>query len=486
MCGLIAAFGGVTKKELSFWSKRLKHRGPDGSNIYFNESISMAFNRLAINDPTELGDQPYKFGQYVTMINGEIYNHDYLKEKYQLQYLGQADTNIIGPLFEKLGKEIIHQLDGFYSGVVFNKYSNKLYTLRDYIGKKGLFLVKKGLKVIITSELKAIPSFDSFEVIPKGVCEINLSSGEIKQVQHHSVMFDKPSRSLSDILKEAVIKRLPKDNAPFGVFLSGGLDSSILAYILVELQANSSFYILGDENNSTDFPPAMSLIKNLGISNYRVISLPSKDELPKLIEQVVKTTESYNPSIISNGICTYLLSQAAKNDNLKVVLSGEGADELFGGYKYQEDSDKWKVFRSKLLTDMHFTELRRVDLTCMSNGIEARFPYLDRQIYEFSQALEYGDLYSFYDAMPISKFVLRKEYEHCLSRSIIWRKKISSDVGSGIRSLVVNYLQENYESEKVGLKAIWSKFYKYNHIDNYFHSYPCFDSVIEKRGGSHK
>lgn len=486
MCGLIVTSGSVTKEELTRWIKNLHHRGPNSSNVNHRGSIGMAFSRLAINDLTELGDQPREFNEYSTMVNGEIYNHQQLKDKYQLQYSGNADTNILGPLFSKIGKDVINQLDGFYSAVIFNNISKKLYTLKDYIGKKGLFLVKKGTAFIITSELKAIPDIDSFQVIPKGMCEVNLSSGEIKKIAMQSVVDNAALRDLPEVLFDAVIKRIPKDNAAFGAFLSGGLDSSILASILVSLKANVTFYLLGDENSSIDFLPGVSVLKWLGITNYRIIPLPSNEELPLLIDQVVYCTESYNPSIISNGFCTYLLSRAANKDGLKVIFSGEGADELFGGYKYQKKEDEWKFFRSSLVDDMHFTELRRVDLTCMSNSVEARFPYLDREMYELSQRLQYEDLYSFYNEKTISKWILRKSYEDKLPEDIIWRQKVSSDVGSGLRKMVVNYLLSRHENEKEGLLNLWSQHYTYDHLDSYFHSYPCFDAVIENRGVSHK
>ena len=487
MCGILVIYGDNPERELKRLIKKLNHRGPDSTGYFIDNKVGMAFCRLSINDTSALGMQPTVNDDYVTMINGEIYNHLQLKEKYQLKIIGKSDTHVVGPLFEKLREDIIHHLDGFYSGVIFNKKTCKIFTLRDYIGKKGLFLVRNGSSTIITSELKAISHFDSFQVIPKGVCEIDLFNGTMKVLNNHRMSSSEPTKqSLYEILTDAVEKRIPKNNIPFGVFLSGGLDSSILAKIIISFKANAKFYLLADKYDSLDYQPGKTVLACLNIANARIVPLPTAAEIPGLIKHVVRITESYNPSIISNGICSYLLSKAAKEDKLKVCISGEGADEMFGGYHFLEQNDDWKSIRSKLLEDMHFTELRRLDLTCMDNSIEVRCPYLDRAIYEYSQALNYEDLYSDVNSSPTNKYILRKAFESELPQDIIWRKKVSSDVGSGIRKIVVNYLLKNYKNEKLGLLDIWKSIYRHKPTDRYFHSYPSFDAVIEKRGGIHK
>ncbi|WP_413699259.1 asparagine synthase C-terminal domain-containing protein [Psychromonas sp. KJ10-10] len=311
-------------------------------------------------------------------------------------------------------------------------------------------------------------------------------TGNVKRISSHQLPLIGPGESLRELLIASVKKRIPANNTPFGVFLSGGLDSSILAQILISLNANAIFYLLGEDGKSDDLLVAKLLVKHLDIINYRITPLPSREQFPCLIEEVVRSTESFNPSIISNGICTHLLSKAAKEDNLKIIVSGEGADELFGGYNYQNIDDDWRLFKDNLLSDMNFTELRRVDLSCMNNSIEARFPYLDKDVYSFAHGLEHKDLYSIYGTVPMNKYILRKAFENYLPKEIVWRKKTSSDVGDGIRKIVVNYLTRDNESEKIVLKRIWEKIYPHYPLDHYFHSYPCFDSVIANRSVVHK
>ncbi len=482
MCGILLVYGDNPKNLLSHISK-LVHRGPDDKGEYINKKMGMAFTRLAITDETVLGKQPHETKKFLSMINGEIYNFEQLVKEYDLKIIGKSDTQIVGLLFETLGFKIIEVLDGFYSGILFNKESNKLYTIKDYIGKKGLFLVKKGQCKIITSELKAIPDYDSFDVVPKGVCEIDIRSWEIiKQVSHKYT--SKRPEPLLEILTQAVRKRIPKNGSTCGVFISGGLDSSIIASLVSTESDNIKYYLLANKE-SDDYQYALKLAGYLNIK-LKIIPLPILEEIPSLIVKIVRITESYNPSIISNGICSYLLSEAAKNDGLKVILSGEGADELFGGYKYFHKEELWLEHRNELLENMYLTELRRLDLTCMANSIEARLPYLDQKVYSLVKELKYDDFYQQIDNIFINKYILRGCIKDNLPSDIIWRKKVSFDVGSGVRKLVVKHLQEKYGNEKEGLLTIWRSIYTSNPNHDYFHSYPTFDKAISKRGFAHK
>ena len=277
-----------------------------------------------------------------------------------------------------------------YSGVMYDKANGILYSIRDYIGKKGLFIVFWQGHLVITSELKVLPDVTEFIRLPKGLARIHPETGEVEIIHKHTIT---PrgimNLSLAKLLLSAVSKRIPRFQ-DFGVFLSGGLDSSIIASIICSQSSRNraKYYVLGRQKESSDIDPALSVIRHLDIDNYQIVPLPDADALPELIEEMVRITESYNPSIISNGICTYLLSKAARDDGLKVILSGEGADELFGGYSYFHPHDEWQGTRERLLSDMEFTELRRVDLSCMANSIEARFPFLDRAVYSYAMSLQ--------------------------------------------------------------------------------------------------
>jgi asparagine synthase (glutamine-hydrolysing) len=210
-------------------------------------------------------------------------------------------------------------------------------------------------------------------------------------------------------------------------------------------------------------------------------------DLPDLINKVVYHTESYNPSIISNGLATFLLSRAAYKDGLKVVLSGDGADELFCGYPLSKNALDWFEKKKELIENMHFTELRRLDLASMANTIEIRCPFLDRMVYAASLDCTLNDLIIENNEELKGKYILREIFKNDLPKEILERNKMSFDVGSGIRKLVVESLSGYEKIERMALKPILEKYFQSSIIsDDYFHAYPIFDNSIDKRGIIHK
>lgn len=473
MCGIVAIIGnGNIENALD----KIKHRGLDATKIVYSENVAIGFNRLAINDKSGNGTQPFEFNNLVGVFNGEIYNADELRKDFSIATKSNSDTEIILPLFEKLGSSVIHHLDGFYSGIIYDKKNKQTFLLRDYIGKKPLFFGTSNNESFIVSELKAIDFINDFQIVPKGFSE--LKNREINLLENHQIPFVSKN-VLKETIVEAVKKRIPKNEKQFGVFLSGGLDSSIIASIVAKYADNVIYYTLG---NTDDLSYVNLLAKKLNLK-IKNVELPKSNELPELIDKVVYHTESYNPSIISNGLATYLLSAEAHKDNLKVVLSGEGADELFCGYPVSKNVNEWFGKRVEFIENMHITELRRLDLASMAHTIEIRCPFLDRKVYSISQNCTAEDLISDFQG----KQILRKVFKDDLPNQIIERHKMSFDVGSGIRKMVVEFLTLSGKTEKEQLKEIWNKYFQNSLSDNfYFHSYPTFDKAIEKRGISHK
>ncbi|WP_452223516.1 asparagine synthetase B family protein [Lacinutrix chionoecetis] len=477
MCGIVALIGNQNPKAIEECLQLLKHRGKDGSRVYQDNTISIGFNRLAINDISDNGMQPFEYGDYIGVFNGEIFNYKSLAKENNISLVSKSDTEIILPLFTKYGEDVIHLLDGFYSGLIYNKLTYKVYTIRDYIGKKPLFYGSSFKFKFITSELKSISDIEYFESVPRGfsVIENNTLS---KNVEHQ--FLSQSSVDLKKRIIDAVKKRIPENHdIPFGVCLSGGLDSSIIASIVNRLTKNVIYYTLVNFD-SEDYKYVKKLSVFLGIEKQlKIISLPAPIELDKLIDRLVYQTESYNPSIISNGLATYVLSRYASEDGLKVILSGEGADELFCGYKISDDTEVTRKKSAILINNLYYTELRRLDLASMANTIEARCPFLDKQVYETSLDLTLDQL--------IDKQILRDLFINELPKDILSRKKTSFDVGSGIRKLIVEHLEKNNQLERSSLKKIWLKYYPERLADkNYFHQYPVFDEAIDKRGIKHR
>jgi asparagine synthase (glutamine-hydrolysing) len=484
MCGIVAVFGKNTYSIAKAALNKIKHRGKDATKLLQLSFGTIGFNRLSINDKSDKAMQPFEFGNLVGVFNAEIFNAAELKTKFELKTNSNSDTEIILPLFEKIGSSIIHQLDGFYSGIIFNKHTNQILTIRDYIGKKPLFYANTEQFDFITSELKAVEQITKFEIIPKGVCEI--SNKKIVKIEEHKIPIVYKS-NLKEMIINAVKKRIPKEEKKFGVFLSGGLDSSIVAAVVSKFSDKAIFYTLGN-SETLDFKFIIELSKALSIEKYlKIISLPAENEISELISKAVYHTESYNPSIVSNGLATYLLSKAADDDGIKVVLSGEGADELFCGYSISKDANEWFAKRIELIENMHFTELRRLDLSSMANTIEIRCPFLDRNVFAASNECLQNDLIETKNGNLQGKKILRELFLNELPKAIAERNKVSFDVGSGIRKLVVEHLTKSNCSEKESLKTVWVKHFPANLSgEKYFHSYPTFDKAIATRSTAHK
>ncbi|MFT5706037.1 MAG: asparagine synthase (glutamine-hydrolyzing) [Oceanospirillaceae bacterium] len=478
MCGIALFFGDTAEQSMLATLALLSHRGPDDQHCWINSQLAIGFVRLSINDESIAGRQPSKSGDLIGAFNGEIYNADALAKQYNLTLNSQCDTEVIAPLFTLLGNQILAELDGFYSGVIYQTVTNTLYLLRDHIGKKPLFYGRADNNLFVVSELKALQHIEWFEQVPMGMSQLELSTGKLTQLAEHQPLLKTPS-NLAVAMEQAVIKRLPKQ--PCGVFLSGGLDSSIIAILANQHRQDITYLALGDPD-SPDVAMVNILVKYLRLKQVQYISLPTVQELPALITKVIYITESYNPSIISNGLATYLLAEAAQKEGLKVVLTGEGADELFAGYHEQLSEQEWQITRSNLINDMHFTELRRLDKCSMAHSIEARCPYLDRAVKCIADKLEHNKFYF----SGCNKVALRNTFGHLLPAGIANRKKISFDVGCGIRKLVVDYLTRNGNTEIVELKKIWQQKFTHNPENTYFFSYPTFDAAIAKRGGVHR
>lgn len=478
MCGIVVLHGDTAEQNISAALTRLTHRGPDDQHYWIEGKLAIGFARLAINDESITGRQPYKSSCMIGAFNGEIYNADLLAKKYDLLRNSDCDTHVIAPLFAQLGEQVLSELDGFYSGVIYQLEINSILLFRDHMGKKPLFYGQANNNLFVVSELKALQNIDWFEQVPLGISKLDLATSTLTQIARHQQLTSTTSNLLS-AMEQAVIKRLPKQ--PFGVFLSGGLDSSIIAAITCQHRQDVTYFTLGD-SDSIDVAMVEMLVKHLGLKQVIYIPLPSEQKLPRLIDKVLYATESYNPSIISNGLATYLLAQSARMKGLKVVLTGEGADELFAGYHEQLSEQEWQITRTKLITDMHFTELRRLDKCSMAHSIEARCPFLDRTVKRVADNLEHRQFY-----IPgHNKIALRDAFRHLLPAEIANRKKTSFDVGSGIRKLVVDYLTRNGNTEIAELKEIWQGTFTYDVDDPYFFSYPTFDSAIAKRGASHR
>lgn len=478
MCGIIMLSGPNAAVRLPSCLYRLRHRGPDGLGTWSDGDLALGFVRLAINGEGAVGRQPHHHGGLVGAINGEIYNHQELRRRHDFAS-SACDTDVVLPLLARSGPRSIDDLDGFYSAVVLRPNTREVLCLRDHMGKKPLFVGRSSTEVFITSELKALDECEWFELLPRGVAKVDLDTGTVVRVATHRRVL--PDQDLAATFERAVHKRMPSSGQSVGVFLSGGLDSSLVAAFASHLRDDITYFTLGGAE-VPDRQAVDAVVAALGLVDVRVVPLPEPGSIPALVKAVVYATESFNPSIVSNGLATYLLAQATNDAGIKVVLTGEGADELFGGYHSFSDQTFWLDVRNRLIDDMQFTELRRLDMSCMAHSVEPRCPFLDRSIRAISDGLGFRELYNGGE----NKVALRRAFEGVLPPEILHRRKTSFDVGSGIRGEVVRYLRRNGRSEREELRLVWSEIFRYEASEPYFHAYPVFDAVIDRRGETHR
>ena len=498
MCGIVVVFGKNSRQKTKNCLGKIQHRGPDAYEIITIDqgNISIGFVRLSINDRTAKGNQPFVLDNYIGVFNAEIYNNKSLIEKYNLKTQGFCDAEVILPLFQKIGKKSLLELDGFFSGVIINKKTKQVFLLRDYIGKKPMFFSYDKNTKYIVSEMKALPCVNAFQAVPKGLCTISGTSIQsILQYKKPNGKLKNPQEVLKNAFHDAINKRIEGiKGMKFGVFLSGGLDSTIVATLISRsaLAGKVHYYYIADSKHA-DYRYIQILKKYLNINDENIsnVDLPNETQLEGLISKVVYSIESRNPSIISNGIGSYILSKKAHKDGIKVVLTGDGADEMFLGYQSSDivrEDTLWREKRHAFLNDLHLTELRRIDLACMAHSIELRCPFLDKAIYDIANNLQYSDFFGESEG-SLNKNILRQIFKDELPAEIINRKKVSFDVGSGLQKLMVEFCINKNISEKDYLKEVWHNHFSANLAsiseDPYFWSYPQFDKVIDNRGAKY-
>ena len=374
MCGIV---GLVTKKEkentIKLMSDRIKHRGPDGDGYFIDGDVALGHRRLSIIDLSS-GDQPMfnEDGSVVTVFNGEIYNYQELKE--ELIALGhdfktKSDTEVLVHGYEEWHTDLPKHLRGMFAFAIYDKNKNEVFLARDNFGIKPLYFAKMNDTFMFASEIKAfldVPDFEKifnesiletyleFSFVPtnetffKGVhrldagCSLLYKDGEIKlnkyfklDFKEENMSFEDAVKNISDVMKDSVEKHLIAD-VEVGSFLSSGIDSSYI----VSLAKPDKTYTVGYENKKYDETMyAKDLAEKLGIKNESKII--TKEEYLENISKIMYHLDE--PTSDPAAITLYFVAKLASKD-LKVVLSGEGADEFFGGYNYYREEVDYKFY----------------------------------------------------------------------------------------------------------------------------------------------
>jgi len=466
MCGIVCAFdlkrpSEELRPQLLTMAKCLRHRGPDWSGIFSNKRAILAHERLAIVDPTS-GKQPLfsEDKKLVLAANGEIYNHLALRKQFEGSYNFQtkSDCEVILALYKEKGASFLDELNGIFGFALYDVETNEYLIARDHMGIIPLYMGwDKDGTFYVASELKALEGFcTKIELFPPGHY-LHSSDGQLKKWYSRDWMqFDaveKNETSLEDLRNalDAAVHRQLMSDVPYGVLLSGGLDSSItsaLAKKYADKRVESgdtegawypqlhSFAI--GLKGSPDLAAAQKVADHLGTVHHEVHF--TIQEGLDAIKDVIYHVETYDITTIRASTPMFLLARAIKAMGIKMVLSGEGADEIFGGYLYFHKAPSAKEFHEenvRKLDKLHMYDCLRANKSLASWGIEGRVPFLDKEFMDVAMRLNPKDKMIIAgkkgskDKQAMEKWILREGFAHMLPEEVAWRQKEQFSDGVG-------------------------------------------------------
>jgi asparagine synthase (glutamine-hydrolysing) len=462
MCGIIGIIGDHPPEIAERMLDAIEHRGRDSRQWRtFDRFGTLGINRLSIVD-LHRGNQPLynEDGSLAVVCNGEIYNHEAIRAD-----LGDAhtfnthsDAEVILHLYEEYGDDAIKFLDGMFAFILFDFRNDRVLIGRDPIGIKPLWFRADGDNLYVASEIKALlgAGEEGIQELPPG-CTWTRERGVERYWEISLATSSADPELCRALLRQAVRKRLMSD-VEVGTFLSGGLDSSLVTALAAQENPDIQAFTVGMEG-SPDVAMARRVAEHLGIRHH--VRTFTVDDMLDLLPEAIYHIESYNPSMVTGAIVTLMCSRLAVDNGVKVVLCGEGADELLGGYSAVR-SENFLELRRKLevlLHNLHRTELRRLDRMSMAVTLEARVPFLDRDFVRYAFNLPSFEKIRETEDRRIEKWHLRQAFEGVLPDDLIWREKCPFDEGSGGRSMIPiiesRVSDEEFES-KVRRFAPWN------------------------------
>ena len=472
MCGIVCAFdlkqdSETLRPQLLEMSKRLRHRGPDWSGIYKSKNAILGHERLAIVDPAS-GKQPLysQDGTIVLAANGEIYNHLELRKKFEGKYTfnTESDCEIILALYKEKGADFVDDLIGIFAFAIYDSNQDSYFIARDHMGIIPLYMGwDKDGTFYVASELKALEGICvKIELFPPGHYIMSGSSKPTQWYKRDWVDFEtvknNPTRieDLHNALSEAVHRQLMSD-VPYGVLLSGGLDSSITSALAKKFSSKRiesedtqdawwpqlHSFSVGLEG-SPDLAAAKKVSEHIGSIHHEVIF--TIQEGLDAIKDVIYHLETYDITTVRASTPMFLMARSIKSHGIKMVLSGEGADELFGGYLYFHKAPSAVEFHKETvrkLDKLHQYDCLRANKSLAAWGIEGRVPFLDKEFIDVAMRINPQDKMINKDRME--KWVVRKAFEDYLPESGTWRQQ--EQVSDGVGDKWIDTLKEVVEAK---------------------------------------
>jgi len=442
MCGISAVWGvGEDEETVEEMVRRQRHRGPDGQGVTSTERGVMGHCRLAIMDPQH-GAQPMisPDRRRVIVANGEIYNYPRLSRELKPRHSLRtaSDSEIILHLFEEFHEDTPAELDGMFAYVLMA--GDDVYAARDPLGIKPLYWGRRGESLVFGSELKVFDGLaQEVREFPPG-CWMRNGGGfhPYRPLPEREIDLedtDEAARLIRETLECSVVKRLMSD-VPVGCFLSGGLDSSLLTALARRHLDELHTFAVGMEG-SRDLEAARAVARHLDTIHHEYAF--TQEEVQACLPEILYMLESFDQDLVRSAIPCYFVSRLAA-EHVKVVLTGEGADELYAGYTYYKDLPADEVLQRELhrsVRSLHNMNLQRVDRMTMAHSLEGRVPFLDLESIALAQRIPAAlKLRVDAEGTPVEKWILRKAGEGLLPDDILWRKKEQFDEGSGTADLM--------------------------------------------------
>lgn len=458
MCGIAAIFNikcqsPEWRKKALAMAKKIRHRGPDWSGIYCGSSAILAHERLSIVDPQSGGQPLYSPDRkQVLAVNGEIYNHREIRQRYAGQYEFQtgSDCEVILALYRDKGIDFLEELNGIFAFALYDEERDEFLIARDPIGVIPLYIgYDSDGTLYCASELKALEGFcERYEPFLPGHY---YSSREGKMVRwykrewtRYDAVKDNPASvfELREALEEAVRRQLMSD-VPYGVLLSGGLDSSVISAIAKRFAARRvetdgqkeawwpqlhSFAI--GLRGAPDLAKAREVADYIGTVHHE-INYTIQEGLDA-VRDVIYYIETYDVTTVRASTPMYLLARVIKSMGIKMVLSGEGADEVFGGYLYFHKAPDARAFHEETvrkLSKLYLYDCLRANKALSAWGVEGRVPFLDKEFLDVAMRL--NPQAKMCPGKTIEKRIVREAFADMLPDTVAWRQKEQFSDGVG-------------------------------------------------------
>jgi asparagine synthase (glutamine-hydrolysing) len=457
MCGIVCAFDLKQKAEdlrpqILEMAKIIRHRGPDWSGIYNDDKAIMAHERLAIVDPAS-GKQPLlsEDKKLILAANGEIYNHRALRKQFpDYNFQTESDCEVILALYKEKGVDFVDEMNGIFGFAIYDVEKDEYFIARDHMGIIPLYIGwDQNGTFYVASELKALEGYcTKIELFPPGHYMSSKDGKFVKWykrdwTEYEAVMDNETSiKAIKEALEAAVHRQLMSD-VPYGVLLSGGLDSSVTSaiakkYAEKRIESDDTqaawwpqlhSFSVGLEG-SPDLAAARKVADHIGTVHHE-IKFTIQEGLDA-IRDVIYNLETYDITTIRASTPMYLMARVIKSMGIKMVLSGEGADELFGGYLYFHKAPNAKEFHEETvrkLSKLHMYDCLRANKSLAAWGIEGRVPFLDKEFMDVAMRINPQD--KMINGERMEKWVVRKAFEDMLPESVAWRQKEQFSDGVG-------------------------------------------------------